>query len=65
MRTAGAKKIGRNPRYPFVPVIVITQGARVITTQIRGFAFTTRSEALFFAQKTIEYNDERCKKETV
>lgn len=60
MRTASATKTGRNPKYPYVPVIIIKHGPRDIASQIRGYAFETRAEAIAFAQATIEHNNARC-----
>jgi hypothetical protein len=45
-----AAKRGRNPRFPYVPII--QDGSR--TSQIRGFAFATRDEALTFAARHID-----------
>lgn len=59
MRVPSATKTGRNPKLPYVPVIV-HKGPRDRASQVRGFAFETRSEAVEFARKTIELNDARC-----
>jgi hypothetical protein len=62
MRIAKARKTGRSANRPYVPVIVTRVPGRDIETQVRGFAFATREEAVAFAQKTIEFNDQRCAK---
>lgn len=52
---ASAAKRGRNPRYPFVPIVKKTDretGAET-TEQIRARAFATREEAVDYAAKTI------------
>lgn len=60
MRTASARKSGRNPSWPYVPLIVYDgEGSRKIEHQIRGRAFPTREAAIRFAQSVIDYNDAR------
>lgn len=61
-QTASFAKRGRNPRFPFVPIVkhhAHPPGFAVPkdwTYQIRGFAFTTREEAIAYAQKYINAN---------
>lgn len=54
---ASAVKRGRNPRWPYVPVLVYPpppSGGRTTTTQIRGKAFATRAEAVAYAQRYLD-----------
>lgn len=48
---AGAAKRGRNPRFPYVPIV--NHGDR--TEQIRQHAYRTRPEAVAFAALVIEH----------
>lgn len=45
-----ARKSGRNPKWPYVPVIVSPTGR---TTQIRMRAFATRAEAVAYSETYI------------
>lgn len=47
--TAGAVKRGRDPRWPYVPIIAHA-GPPATTSQIKGLAYTTRGEATTAAQ---------------
>ena len=47
---AVARKTGRNPRWPYVPVILDTDGRQ---RQIRGLAYATRQEAVAAAQRSL------------
>jgi len=52
---ATARKGGRNPRWPYVPVVAYTNpetGLRT-TKQIKGLAYATRAEAVDSAARTI------------
>jgi hypothetical protein len=52
---ASALKRGRNPLYPYVPVIKITSGVgQKHTSQLLGLAYQTRDEALHRAQLHID-----------
>lgn len=63
--TASAAKRGRNPRFPYVPIIVRKLSAppfnlgRRITEQLRGEAYATRAEAVARAQYVIEWRKTR------
>lgn len=48
---ASASKRGRNPRWPYVPVIKFETGR---TQQLRGLAYATRTEAVDRAQREID-----------
>lgn len=52
---AGAVKRGRNPRWPYVPVITYlnADGTPHRTEQVRGKAFATGEEATAHARRTI------------
>lgn len=54
---ASAAKRGRNPEYPYVPIIDYghSRVATSKTQQIRGYAFPDRALALAHAEKTIEF----------
>ncbi len=52
--TATAAKRGRNPKYPYVPVVDHGAGRWTRTTQIRGLAYVTRVEAVDAAQRQID-----------
>ena len=62
-RKASAVKRGRNPRFPFIPVIVVTidngpnrfPTVRTHDTNSRA-AFATRVEAVTFAQQWLDAN---------
>ena len=54
---ASAAKRGRNPKFPYVPVITFDQLAgrdSARSEQIRGRAFATREEAVAYAQKALD-----------
>lgn len=53
--TATARKSGRNPKYPYVPIIRLASPLESLhqTTQIRGLAYATRQEAVDRAQRAI------------
>lgn len=52
--TASARKSGRNPLWPYVPVIVHTDDLGVDhQEQVLGLAFETRPEAVAAAQRRI------------
>lgn len=52
--TATARKQGRNPRFPYVPVILITDDVGVTRqSQIKGLAYATREEAVDAAERHI------------
>ena len=60
--TASARKSGRNPRWPYTPVIVWNDGTghlRQDKRQVLGKAFETREEAIAFAERQIAYMRER------
>jgi hypothetical protein len=61
-RIASATKTGRNPNFPYVPVIIDRSAARDRSQVVRGFAFATRGEALAFAEKTIAHRDDHAAK---
>lgn len=50
MTTASARKGGRDPRWPWVPVI--RRGDH--TAQVKGMAFATRDEAVDYAQLVLD-----------
>lgn len=56
--TASAAKRGRNPEFPYVPVVNLPGlhgGAyQAQTRQIKGKAFATRMEAVAYAQRHID-----------
>ena len=52
--TATAAKRGRNPKWPYVPVIRVADQGKHQTTQIKGKAFATREEAVTYAQRCID-----------
>jgi hypothetical protein len=52
--TATAAKRGRNPKWPYVPIIDRSEDrVRQSTEQLQGFAFETREEAILFAERTM------------
>lgn len=53
--TATARKTGRDPRWPYVPVLILP-GERRVAQQILGKAFATRSEAVAHAVAVVEAN---------
>lgn len=57
--TATASKRGRNPRWPYVPIVM--HGDR--SEQIRARAFRTRDEAVEYARATIEARREHLEKQ--
>jgi hypothetical protein len=53
---ATARKAGRNPRYPFVPVLIHSAGGvrgQGRTEQIRGAAYATRAAAVDMAEQAL------------
>lgn len=50
-----AVKRGRNPKFPYVPIIDFSTEYETRTEQIRGFAFIDRKQAIAHATKTIEF----------
>jgi len=56
---AGAIKRGRNPRFPYVPVIIREDG-RTHNTNTKN-AYATREEALAFAEKWIAHAKTKAK----
>lgn len=53
--TPSARKAGRNPRWPYLPMVVTTAiNGRPETTIIRKRAFATREEAVAFATRHID-----------
>lgn len=54
--TASAAKRGRNPEFPYVPIVNLPQGPQsvALTQQIRGLAYATREEAVASAQRHID-----------
>ena len=50
--TPSARKAGRNPRFPYVPVVKVSP-LRPTTRQIKGYAYATRNEALAHAERHI------------
>jgi hypothetical protein len=64
---ASAAKRGRNPKYPYVPIIDYgeqTQGRhKTRTDQIEGKAYITRDEAIEYAQKIIDARREKLHKD--
>jgi hypothetical protein len=50
--TASAAKRGRNPRWPYVPVVKSATGS---TSQVLSLAYATRQEALDKAQAHIDH----------
>jgi hypothetical protein len=53
--TPSARKSGRNPRWPYLPVVVTTDEAGVTRTAIiRKKAFATREEAVEYATRHID-----------
>jgi hypothetical protein len=56
MGTPSARKTGRDPRWPYVPVIIHQGGVSVVGTrqeQIVRRAFETRDEAIEYADRVI------------
>jgi hypothetical protein len=52
---ATARKRGRNPKYPYVPIIEYTNDVGTVQEhQLRAVAFVTRAEAVAHAQRQIE-----------
>lgn len=54
--TPSARKSGRDPRWPYVPLLVFApiDGGRGYTTQVRARAYATRDEAVAHATQRIE-----------
>jgi|ERR1700721_2031758 len=51
---ATAAKRGRNPKWPYVPIVDHAgEAIKQSTEQLQGFAFETRDEAILFAERTI------------
>jgi hypothetical protein len=48
--TPTARKTGRNPKWPYVPVLILSGGQQ---QQIRGLAYATRPEAIAAAERHI------------
>lgn len=48
-----ARKAGRHPRWPYVPVIIVNNGVRDTDNQVMGRAFATRAEAVACAERVI------------
>ncbi|MGV9679090.1 hypothetical protein ACWDSJ_27730 [Nocardia sp. NPDC003482] len=51
---AAAAKRGRNPAYPYVPVVKWDLDGQPRTTQLKGLAYKTREEAVARAQRQID-----------
>ena len=53
--TASAAKRGRNPQWPWVPIIDLSalQCRGLKTQQVRGKAFATREEAVAYAERVV------------
>lgn len=51
--TPASAKRGRNPRFPFVPIIRYADRGPVKTRQVTGKAFATEGEAVAHAEKSI------------
>ena len=51
---ASARKSGRDPRWPYVPIIKYADRPLAPTSQVLGRAFATRSEAVAYAEQCIE-----------
>lgn len=49
-----AWKRGRNPKYPYVPVLELPEGCIQQTEQIRGLAYRTAAEAVAGGKREIE-----------
>lgn len=52
--TASARKTGRDPRWPYVPVVAHTDSPRGYVKQVMGLAYATRPEAIARAQAHID-----------
>ena len=52
--TATAAKRGRNPQFPYVPIIKYSAGGKQRTRQLRGLAYEDRTEAVARAQASID-----------
>lgn len=51
--TPASAKRGRNPRYPFVPIIRYADRSAIKTRQVTGKAFETAAEAVAYAERSI------------
>lgn len=49
-----AAKRGRNPEYPYVPIVEHYEGPNTRTEQILGFAFAEKADAVAHAFEVIE-----------
>lgn len=54
---ASARKSGRNPAWPYVPVVIHTDecGRRSVINPVRGLAYATRAEAVERAERSIAF----------
>lgn len=52
--TAGAVKRGRNPQFPYVPIIKWDLNGAPRTTQLKGLAYEDRQKAVDRAQRQID-----------
>jgi hypothetical protein len=59
---ASARRTGRDPDLPYVPVIIRRFPTYDRSQIIRAFAFATRSEAVAFAEKAIAHHNEHATK---
>jgi hypothetical protein len=65
---ANASKRGRNPRYPYVPIIITDDTrapGRKHQSQIQAVAYATRDEAVGYAQMTINFWRDRFRKQLI
>ena len=67
---ASAAKRGRNPRWPYVPIIELENHAtagymQAQTQQVRGRAYATRDEAVACAQRVIDANRESARRRLI
>lgn len=51
--TASARKTGRNPKWPHVPVLNFDERGAIREHQVLGLAYKTRTEAIEAAEKSI------------
>lgn len=56
-----ARRAGRNPNYPYIPIVVTSHdnGWNRTTAVIRGYAFATRDEAVQFARDTVHHRRQK------
>lgn len=52
--TPTARKAGRNPSWPYVPIVKVSDAGLHQTSQIKGLAYATREEAVKVAERHIE-----------